>query len=187
MTTKKDQEELREKKIELVSYEKIAKTSDKEAKLYKPLIESYRTRIQDLEDLLTPKRKNAKPEYWTPESKGKITEIDFDRPYLSVAVHKTITERPTGDAIRRFWIVKNDRCEHLVEEKGYIVGVIENVVVGVFQVSGWKIIKEGEHEGRVEFEGELLSDHPSIDFTLKDRNVSGPIQYFNFPDDWTDS
>ena len=85
-----------------------------------------------------------------------------------------------------YWSIKDDRCEYLVEGKGYVVGVIERVVVGVFQVSGWKIIKEGDNEGRVEFEGELLSDHPSIDFTLKDRTVSGPIQYFNFPDDWTD-
>ena len=65
--------------------------------------------------------------------------------------------------------------------------ILEFIRIGGFQVSGWKIIKEGEHEGRVEFEGELLSDHPSIDFTLKDRTVSGPIQYFNFPDDWKDS
>jgi len=187
MTPKKIKEEIREKSIDLKSFEEMAKTSDEMDKTYKPLIETYRTQIQNLEDQLIPKRKNAKPEYWTPESKGKITEIDFDRPYLSVAVHKGITKRPTGDAIRKFWTVKNDRCEHLVEEKGYIVGVIENVVVGVFQVSGWKIIKEGEHEGRVEFDGELLNDHPSIDFTLKDRNVSGPIQYFNFPDDWTSS
>ena len=183
MTTKKDQEELREKKIELVSYEKIAKTSDKEAKLYKPLIESYRTRIQDLEDLLTPKRKNAKPEYWTPESKGKITEIDFDRPYLSVAVQKTITEHPTEDAIRRFWVVKNDRCEHLVEEKGYVVGVIKNVMMGVVQVDSWERIEIGKQKGKVEFKGKLLSDHPSIGYSLKDRSVSGPVQGFNFSDE----
>ena len=38
----------------------------------------------------------------------------------------------------------------------------------------------------VEFEGELLSDHPYLDYELTDRKVLGPIQYFNYPDDWTD-
>jgi hypothetical protein len=66
--------------------------------------------------------------------------------------------------------------------------VIKNVVVGVVQVSGWKRheIKDGEKKGRVEFTGELLSDHPYIDYELTDRKVLGPIQYFNFPDDWKD-
>ena len=50
----------------------------------------------------------------------------------------------------------------------------------------WHPSKNGDSRPE-EFAGELLSDHPSIDFTLKDRNVSGPIQYFNFPDDWTSS
>ncbi len=54
------------------------------------------------------------------------------------------------------------------------------------QVTGWERIKEGEHEGRVEFTGELLTDHPYLDYELTDRKVLGPIQYFNYPDDWTD-
>ena len=67
---------------------------------------------------------------------------------------------------------------------GYIVGVIKNVVVGVVQVEDWKRheIREGENQGRVEFMGELLTDHPSIDYTLTDITVSGTLQGFNFPD-----
>ena len=47
-------------------------------------------------------------------------------------------------------------------------------------------IREGENQGRVVFNGELLSDHPSIDYTLKDRTVMGPIQFLNYPDNWKD-
>ena len=73
---------------------------------------------------------------------------------------------------------------------GYIVGVIyeqsskKYVVVGVVQVEDWKRheIREGENQGRVEFMGELLTDHPSIDFILEDLTVSGTIQGFNFDD-----
>ena len=73
---------------------------------------------------------------------------------------------------------------------GYIVGVIyeqsskKYVVVGVVQVEDWKRheIREGENQGRVEFMGELLTDHPSIDYTLTDITVSGTLQGFNFPD-----
>ena len=161
-------------------------SDEKLRKDYEKLLKDYQKQRDEFVKKHPPKIKKEKPVYWTPESKGEIDESYFDIPYLTVSVQDSITERPTIDSIRMSWSVTNERCEHLVEEKGYVVGVIERVVVGVFQVSGWKIIKEGDNEGRVEFEGELLSDHPSIDFTLKDRTVSGPIQYFNYPDDWTD-
>ena len=83
---------------------------------------------------------------------------------------------------QRFEQLKDKKCDYLVEEKGYVVGVINKVVLGVVQVDRWERIKEGEHEGRVEFFGKLLSDHPSIEYSLKERTVSGPIQGFNFPD-----
>ena len=72
----------------------------------------------------------------------------------------------------------------LLKKRGYIVGVIKNVVVGVVQVEGWKRLEigEGENQGRVEFTGELLSDHLTIDYTLTDITVSGTLQGFNFPD-----
>jgi len=160
--------------------------SEEQRERYIILEKGYQKQLDDLIKNNPPKIKKVKVVYWTPESKGEMDETDFDRPYLTVSVHKTITERPTEDSIRMYWSIKDDRCEYLVEEKGYVIGVIESVVIGVLQVSGWKIITEGDNEGRVEFEGELLSDHPSIDFTLKDRTVSGPIQYFNYPDDWKD-
>ena len=161
-------------------------SDEKLRKDYEKLLKDYQKQRDEFVKKYQPKKKKVPIEYWKPESKGEIDESYFDKPYLSVSVQDTITKRPTKDSIRMYWSIKDDRCEYLVEEKGYVVGVIESVVIGVIQVSGWKIIKEGDNEGRVEFEGELLSDHPSIDFTLKDRTVSGPIQYFNYPDDWTD-
>ena len=153
---------------------------------YEKLIKEYQKQRDEFVEKYSPKKKKPPVVYWTPESKGEIDETYFDKPYLTVSVQDSITKRPTKDSIRMYWSIKDDRCEYLVEEKGYVIGVIESVVIGVLQVSGWKIITEGDNEGRVEFEGELLSDHPSIDFTLKDRTVSGPIQYFNYPDDWKD-
>ena len=101
-------------------------------------------------------------------------------------------KRPPYESIRQYWYnVSTERCENLVEEMGYIVGIISKVVVGVVQVEDWKRheIREGEDQGRVEFMGELLTDHPSIDCILKDVEgsedlitVSGTLQGFNFPD-----
>jgi hypothetical protein len=137
--------------------------------------------------------------HWTPVSKGEISKDIFEgQPFLTVNVKDTYTERPTYDSIRKYWLRVSDvRCENLVEEMGYIVGVIyeksskKYVVVGVVQVENWKRheIREGENQGRVEFMGELLTDHPSIDCILKDVEgsedlitVSGTLQGFNFPD-----
>ena len=85
-----------------------------------------------------------------------------------------------------YWTpVSDSRCEQLVEEKGYVVGVINKVILGVVQVDDWKRHekKEGEKLGRVEFTGKLLSDHPSIEYSLKERTVMGDLQGFNFDDD----
>jgi hypothetical protein len=188
MTPKKYKEDLRKIDQSISECETNLKhcSNEKQRKSYQDLLKIYQNEKDEFVKNHSPKKKKAPIVYWKPKSKGETNETDFDRPYLTVSVHKSIIERPPEDSIRRYWSVKNDRCEYLVKEKGYVVGVIGSVVIGVFRVSGWKIIKEGENEGRVEFTGELLSGHPSIDYTLKDRTVSGPIQYFNYPDDWTD-
>lgn len=136
-------------------------SDEKLRKDYEKLIKDYQKQRDEFVKKHSPKKKKVKVEYWKPESKGEIDESYFDKPYLSVSVHKSITKRPTYESIRKSWYrVSTERCENLVEEKGYIVGVIKNVVVGVVQVSGWKRleIREGENQGRVEFTGELLSD-----------------------------
>ena len=190
MTPKRFKEEIREKEQDISNCQLNLKhcSDEKTRKSYEDLLKIYQNDKDEFVKKHSPKKKKVKVVYWTPESKGEIDESYFDKPYLSVSVQDTITKRPTKDSIRMYWSIKDDRCEYLVEEKGYVVGVIKNVVVGVVQVSGWKRheIKDGEKKGRVEFTGELLSDHPYIDYELTDRKVLGPIQYFNYPDDWTD-
>ena len=162
-------------------------SDEKLRKDYEKLLKDYQKQRDEFVKKYQPKIKKVKVEYWKPESKGEIDKSFFeDKPYLTVSVHKSIIKRPAYESIRKYWFgVSNERCETLVEEKGYVVGVISNVVIGVIQVSGWTRIeiRDGENQGRVEFSGEMLSDHKSIDYTLKDRTVSGPVQGFNFSDE----
>ena len=162
-------------------------------KIHDKMIVDLEKEVQELIDGRPIKKKKEKVVLsWTPESKGEMDKSIFEgQPFLTVNVKDTYTERPPYDSIRKYWLrVSDDRCENLVEEMGYIVGVIyeksskKYVVVGVVQVENWKRheIREGEDQGRVEFMGELLTDHPSIDYTLTDITVSGTLQGFNFPD-----
>jgi len=161
-------------------------SDEKLRKDYEKLIKDYQKQRDEFVKKYPPKIKKVPIVYWTPESKGDIDKSIFEgQPFLTVNVNKSITKRPTYESIRKYWLrVSTERCENLVEEMGYIVGVIKNVVVGVVQVEDWKRheIREGENQGRVEFMGELLTDHPSIDYTLTDITVSGTLQGFNFPD-----
>ena len=160
-------------------------SDEKLRKDYEKLIKDYQKQRDEFVKKYPPKIKKVPIVYWEPESQGEIDKSFFEgKPYLTVNVKDSYTKRPTYESIRKSWYrVSTERCENLVEEKGYIVGVIKNVVVGVVQVSGWKRleIREGENQGRVEFTGELLSDHLTIDYTLTDITVSGTLQGFNFP------
>ena len=160
--------------------------SEEDRESYIRLEKGYQKQLDDLIKNNPPKIKKVPVVYWKPDSKGEIDKSIFEgQPFLTVNVKDSYTKRPTYESIRKSWYrVSTERCENLVEEKGYIVGVIKNVVVGVVQVSGWKRleIREGENQGRVEFTGELLSDHLTIDYTLTDITVSGTLQGFNFPD-----
>jgi hypothetical protein len=160
--------------------------SEEDRESYIRLEKGYQKQLDDLIKNNPPKIKKVKVVYWTPESKGEIDKSIFEgQPFLTVNVKDSYTVRPTYDSIRKTWYnVSTERCENLVEEMGYIVGVIKRVIVGVVQIEDWKRheIREGEDQGRVEFMGELLTDHPSIDYTLTDITVSGTLQGFNFPD-----
>ena len=114
----------------------------------------------------------------------KDTSLFEGNPTLTVSIDRSHTKRNLYDSIRKYWLqVSDSRCEQLVEEKGYVVGVIKNVMMGVVQVDSWERIEIGKQKGKVEFKGKLLSDHPSIGYSLKDRSVSGPVQGFNFSDE----
>ena len=188
MTPKKYKEDLRgfDENIDNCELNLKHCSNEKEKKSYQDLLKIYQNDKDEFVKKHSPKKKKVKVVYWTPESKGEIDKSIFEgQPFLTVNVKDSYTKRPTYDSIRKTWYrVSTERCENLVEEMGYIVGVIKNVVVGVVQVEDWKRheIREGENQGRVEFMGELLTDHPSIDYTLKDITVSGVLQGFNFPD-----
>ena len=160
--------------------------SEEQRERYIILEKGYQKQLDDLIKNNPPKIKKVPIVYWEPESQGEIDTSFFEgKPYLTVNVKDSYTKRPTYESIRKSWYnVSTERCDHLVEEMGYIVGVIKRVIVGVVQVEDWKRheIREGEDQGRVEFMGELLTDHPSIDYTLTDITVSGTLQGFNFPD-----
>ena len=188
MTPKKYKEDLRKIDQSISECETNLKhcSNEKQRKSYQDLLKIYQNDKDEFVKKHSPKKKKPPVVYWTPESKGEIDKSIFEgQPFLTVNVKDSYTVRPTYDSIRKTWYnVSTERCDHLVEEMGYIVGVIKKVVVGVVQVEGWKRheIGEGENQGRVEFMGELLTDHPSIDYTLTDITVSGTLQGFNFPD-----
>ena len=56
--------------------------------------------------------------------------------------------------------------------------------MGVVQVDGFnkEAKRENEDYQRIRFTGNLLSDHPSVGMVIKERTVSGTIQYFNLND-----
>ena len=56
------------------------------------------------------------------------------------------------------------------------MGVINKIIHGVVQVEDFEMypILEGENSPKVDFIGKLISDHPSIHCTLKERTVGGP-------------
>ena len=87
--------------------------------------------------------------------------------------------------IRSDWIdISETKIKQIVEEKGFLVGVINKIIHGVVQVEDFEMypIREdkGETTPRVGFIGKLILDHPSIHCTLKERTVSAPTQGFNF-------
>ena len=191
MTPRRIKEEIREKEQDLESFQqqlkqikehpKYDESDKKNQKGYENLIETYKKQLKELNDQLTSQGK---------KSKGNISIKDenvFDgKPFLTVSIDKSVVKRNLYDSIRKSWLRVSDyRCEKLVEEKGYVVGVVNKVVMGVVQVDGWERLEiwEGENQGRVVFTGELLKDHPSIEYSLKDRTVSGVLQGFNFDDE----
>ena len=125
-------------------------SDEKLRKDYEKLIKDYQKQRDEFVKKYPPKIKKVSIVYWTPESKGDIDKSIFEgQPFLTVNVNKSITKRPTYESIRKYWLrVSTERCENLVEEMGYIVGVISKVVIGVVQVEDWKRheIREGENQ-----------------------------------------
>ena len=133
MTPRRIREEIRDKKQTIESFQQMLKHSsdEKTIKTYTNLIETYQKQLQELEDQLTSQGK---------KSKGmKDTSIFEGKPTLTVSIDRSHIRRNLYDSIRMYWLqVSDSRCKQLVEEKGYVVGVVNKVVMGVVQVDGWK-------------------------------------------------
>ena len=119
------------------------------------------------------------------EPKGFFSVDQFEKPVLSVSI-SSVDKRNLYDAIRSEWIdISETKIEQIVEEKGFLVGVINKIIHGIVQVEDFEMypILEGENFPKVDFIGKLISDHPSIHCTLKERTVGGPTQEFNFKEE----
>ena len=119
------------------------------------------------------------------EPKGFFSVDQFEKPVLSVSI-SSVDKRNLYDAIRSDWKdISETTIEQIVEEKGFLVGVINKIIHGVVQVEDFEMypIFEGENSPKVDFVGKMITDHPSIHCTLKERTVSGPTQGFNFKEE----
>ena len=175
MTSKKDLNRIKELKKEIPYYVALSISDSKEKDSYKKIVVEYEKELESLENKLVSKGV---------KSKGVCEMSNFlGRPVLTVSIDKSYTNRNLYDSIRKSWLnVSDERCQKLVDERGYVVGVINKVVKGVIIVEGFEKFEKRANElsERVGFSGKLLDDHPAIGMTIEKRTVSGPIQGFNF-------
>ena len=116
------------------------------------------------------------------EPKGFFSVDQFEKPFFSVSI-SSVDKRNLYDAIRSDWKdISETKIEQIVEEKGFLVGVINKIIHGVVQVEDFEMYPSLEvgNSPKVDFIGKMITDHPSIHCTLKERTVSGPAQGFNF-------
>lgn len=180
MTSKKDLNRIKELKKEIPYYVALSISDSKEKDSYKKIVVEYEKELESLENKLVSKGVKSKGI----KSKGVCEMSNFlGRPVLTVSIDKSYTNRNLYDSIRKSWLnVSDERCQKLVDERGYVVGVINKVVMGVIIVEGFEKFEKRANElsERVGFSGKLLDDHPAIGMTIEKRTVSGPIQGFNF-------
>ena len=204
MVSQRDKKEINQLKEDIEYFENLSEISsvgDKEQ--YKKIVSEYKIQLQSLESKIEkqkPKKVIKKSGNDEPLKKGRLVKntrlvepkgffsVDqFEKPVLSVSI-SSVDKRNLYDAIRSDWIdISETKIKQIVEEKGFLVGVINKIIHGVVQVEDFEMypIREdkGETTPRVGFIGKLISDHPSIHCTLKERTVSGPTQGFNFKEE----
>ena len=206
MVSQSDKKRIKQLEEDIKYFGQLSETSSAgEKEKYKNIVEGYKIELQSLESKIEKqkpksakvikKSKNDEPvkigrlvkntNLVTP--KGFYSVDQFEKPVLSVSI-SSVDQRNLYDAIRVIWIrISESRIEQLVEEQGYVVGVINKIIHGVVQVEDFEMypIREdiGESTPRVGFIGKLISDHPSIHCTLKEKTDSGLTQGFNFKED----
>jgi len=199
MVSQRDKKAINQLKEDIEYFENLSEISsvgDKEQ--YKKIVSEYKIQLQSLESKIEkqkPKKVIKKSRNDEPLKKGRLVKntrlvepkgffsVDqFEKPVLSVSI-SSVDKRNLYDAIRSDWIdISETKIEQIVEEKGFLVGVINKIIHGVVQVEDFVMypILEGENSPKVDFTGKMITDHPSIHCTLKERTVSGPTQGFNF-------
>ena len=204
MVSQRDKKEINQLKEDIEYFENLSEISsvgDKEQ--YKKIVSEYKIQLQSLESKIEkqkPKKVIKKSGNDEPLKKGRLVKntrlvepkgffsVDqFEKSVLSVSI-SSVDKRNLYDAIRSDWIdISETKIKQIVEEKGFLVGVIKKIIHGVVQVEDFEMypIREdkGESTPRVGFIGKLILDHPSINCTLKERTVSGPTQGFNFKEE----
>ena len=206
MVSQSDKKQIKQLEEDIEYFSQLFETSstgDKEK--YKNIVEGYNIELQSLESKIEKQKTKSvkvikKSENDEPVKRGRLVKntnlvkpkgfysVDqFEKPVLSVSI-SSLDQRNLYDAIRASWIrISQSKIEQLVEEQGYVVGVINKIIHGVVQVEDFEMypIREdiGETTPRVGFIGKLISDHPSIHCTLKEKTDSGPTQGFNFKEE----
>ena len=204
MVSQRDKKAIKQLEEDIKYFGQLSETSSAgEKEKYKNIVEGYKIELQSLESKIEKQKPKSvkvikKSENDEPVKRGRLVKntrlfqpkgvfsVDqFEKPVLSVSI-SSVDKRNLYDAIRADWIgISESRIVQLVEEKGYVVGVINKIIHGVVQVEDFEMypILEGENSPKVDFIGKLISDHPSIHCTLKERTVSGPTQGFNFKEE----
>lgn len=79
------------------------------------------------------------------------------------------------ECVRKYWRMSKQKAE-LAD---FCLGVSYGKVVCVYRPTSWKVVEEGEHIGRLMFEGEEILDSPFLgqDFSLEFVHVQNPVRY----------
>ena len=151
MVSQRDKKAINQLKEDINYFEnlsEISSTGDKEQ--YKKIVNEYKIQLQSLESKIEkqkPKKVIKKSRNDEPVKKGRLVKntrlvepkgffsVDqFEKPVLSVSI-SSVDKRNLYDAIRSDWIdISETKIEQIVEEKGFLVGVINKIIHGVVQV-----------------------------------------------------
>ena len=148
MVSQRDKKAINQLKEDIEYFEnlsEISSTGDKEQ--YKKIVNEYKIQLQSLESKIEkqkPKKVIKKSRNDEPVKKGRLVKntrlvepkgffsVDqFEKPVLSVSI-SSVDKRNLYDAIRSDWIdISETKIEQIVEEKGFLVGVINKIIHGI--------------------------------------------------------
>ena len=145
MVSQRDKKAINQLKEDIEYFEnlsEISSTGDKEQ--YKKIVNEYKIQLQSLESKIEkqkPKKVIIKSRNDEPVKKGRLVKntrlvepkgffsVDqFEKPVLSVSI-SSFDKRNLYDAIRSDWKdISETTIEQIVEEKGFLVGVINKIL-----------------------------------------------------------